>query len=99
LEPFLIHAEMGMKYNKQPHDIKYERGLNKKPWSTADEMQWIKTLGTHNEHINNPPYDDLLRRYLEATKKRKTWDRIDKRAVIAYAKKQLLKQEMANIAT
>ena len=29
LEPFLIHAEMGMKYNKQPHDIKYERGLNK----------------------------------------------------------------------
>jgi len=71
----------------------------KSPWSTADEMQWIKTLGTHNEHINNPPYDDLLRRYLEATKKRKSWDGIDKRTVIAYAKKQLLKQEMANIAT
>ena len=61
-------------------------------------MQWIKTLGTHNEHINNPPYDDLLRRYLEATKSGKPGIGLI-RGQLSLMQKQLLKQEMANIAT
>ncbi len=69
------------------------------PWATNDEKQWIKTLGQHDQSVKKAPYTHLLECYLEAAKKRKSWDGIDKRTVIAYAKKQLLKQEMANIAT
>lgn len=67
------------------------------PWTTIDEKRWIDTMGQHDQSIRKVPYIELLERYLEAAKKRKNWDGIDKRAVIAYAKKQLLKQEIANI--
>ena len=69
------------------------------PWTTIDEKRWIDTMGQHDQSIRKVPYIELLERYLEAAKKRKNWDRIDKRAVIAYAKKQLLKQKITNIAT
>ena len=69
------------------------------PWTTSDEKRWIDTMGQHDQSIKKVPYIELLERYLEATNKRKNWDGIDKRTVIGYAKKQLLKQEIANIAT
>jgi len=61
------------------------------PWTTSDEKQWINNLGRHDQSIKKPSYITLLGRYLEAAKKRKNWDRIDKRAVVDYAKNQLLK--------
>lgn len=67
------------------------------PWTTRDEKRWIDTMGQHDQSIRKVPYIELLERYLEAAKRRKSWDGIDKRTVIAYAKKQLLKQEIANI--
>ena len=61
------------------------------PWATNDEKQWIKTLGQHDQSVKKAPYTHLLECYLEAAKKRKNWDGIDKRAVVDYAKNQLLK--------
>lgn len=61
------------------------------PWTTSDEKWWIDTLGQHDQAIKKVPYIELLERYLEAAKNRKNWDGIDKRTVISYAKKQLLK--------
>ena len=69
------------------------------PWTTRDEKRWIDTMGQHDQSIRKVPYIELLDRYLEAAKKRKSWGGIDKRTVIDYAKKQLLKQEIANTAT
>lgn len=61
------------------------------PWTTIDEKRWIDTMGQHDQSIRKVPYIELLDRYLEAAKKRKNWDGIDKRAVVDYAKNQLLK--------
>jgi hypothetical protein len=66
------------------------------PWTTIDEKRWIDTMGQHDQSIKKVPYIELLERYLEAAKKRKSWDGIDKRTVIAYAKKQLRIQDIVN---
>lgn len=63
--------------------------MNSDPWSTFSEIKWIETLGRHHDHWNKPSYADLLRNYLSAAKKRRNWDRIDKKTVIGYAKDRL----------
>jgi hypothetical protein len=59
-------------------------------WTMADECRFIDNLGSYASTPNSTP-EDLLEGYIKGCKLRKSWDRLDKKKVIRYAKAQLKK--------
>jgi hypothetical protein len=59
-------------------------------WSTADEIAWLKTIGT-TARDNHPDFDvkAALRGYIEAAYKRLDWGLMSRDACIEYARELL----------
>lgn len=61
-------------------------------YSTADEKEFILNLGTYrpaNKQIETS--EDLLKRYISASKKRVRWGTVSKDSCIKFAKEELKK--------
>jgi hypothetical protein len=60
-------------------------------WSTADEIAWLKTIGTTAMDNYAPDYNvkAALRGYIEAAYKRLDWGLMSRDACIEYARELL----------
>lgn len=59
-------------------------------WSTENEKDWLKNLGTHRR--NSLSKKESLEKYLEASNKRVNWGSINKEEILSYAKELLEKE-------
>lgn len=74
-----------------------------KAWTTSLEISWLDSIGDAYEESKNKGMDvasrvtldrkELLRGYLEGTKRRSRWEKMDRIACIGHAKNLLVKLE------
>jgi saccharopine dehydrogenase-like NADP-dependent oxidoreductase len=60
-------------------------------YSTRDEMEYIKTIGTHSLACKNTPKKVLLKKYIAGCEKRKNWGTLNSVSIINFAKSELQK--------
>lgn len=58
-------------------------------WTTADEIHFIKEMGTHAEGGMTTPIKKLLANYIRAAKSRKDWGFVNPQAVLSFAENRL----------
>lgn len=60
-------------------------------WTTASEINFIKHLGTHSTALmRGVTIKELLTGYLSGCEIRVNWEKIDREAVVDFARKRLL---------
>ena len=64
-------------------------GISNRTHSTEDELNYIAAIGQHCKFTENISRKAMLTKYLEISKKRVNWLRMDKEVVLVYAKSEL----------
>lgn len=60
-------------------------------WTTADEIEFLRRIGTYNEGSKKQPRSFWLRQYIQGASQRWGWERIDSKKVLRFAQAELRK--------
>ena len=56
---------------------------------TNNELEFIRTIGTHSLHTRKIPRAEMLKRYLVGCEQRTNWMSIDKEKVMEFARTEI----------